>query len=716
MKNAKEFDFNKKKPISQQFKIKNPPEMKKEKTEDLSSIFNQPPLIKGIEVTQGKDFSLNQNKVQDKKIKKVNQKEKEEKNLNDENKKENLEDNSIINKDEEQKDNGIISPILPESEIINPDIPLNEENIKPNINVCRNMIENMYEQKKEEVNMDIIDAVETGMNNVMSEVQSDFQENKLQIKNIKTHINDLTKNNISSLERNLGNFENMIKIQKINELNQLKKNIEKKINKIDENMKVINDEKIFSQLTKLNIPVSIIDQNIKNDQIKKNKQTKELLVSKLNTINQQVNKLMENEDEINQNKKLNVKEFLENFEKDKLKAEEQARKYSEEKKIREQKMFNSVLKGNEKKEKEITTLELEEKEKKKKELEKIRMKELERIRERKRENKEKLDYIREHAKDKAENENKYLFKILENQYQKKVEQEIKLEILKKRERMREGTVTREDIIEFDKKQKEFELKKKTEMEEEKKKLKEQWKQIKDILPKFESSMMQKLREEENQMKVQKEFEENKKLAKIQEVKNYSKTVHKLFLPKINENVRKEREERIKNLNVKNNIKKIQRKKNSGRIILVKPDPNKPKKYGWKLKLEPDNKDEQSSNYNRKNENPNLRSKSASKKHKPLSKLPDYLTEMRLKNDERNHNTSQGRHRGYNWNKMLKNGNLIENVEMIKQKAEILEKKAKMDEKLLNTNEMDVDLQKKVSGYLIDAIKAKLSILDKIEAK
>ena len=156
MKNAKEFDFNKKKPISQQFKIKNPPEMKKEKTEDLSSLFNQPPLIKGIEVTQ-KDFSLNQNKKQNNKIKK----EKEEKILNDENKKENKEDHPIINKDEEQKDLGIISPTLPESEIINPDIPLNEENIKPNINVCRNMIENMYDQKKEEVNIDIIDAVET---------------------------------------------------------------------------------------------------------------------------------------------------------------------------------------------------------------------------------------------------------------------------------------------------------------------------------------------------------------------------------------------------------------------------------------------------------------------------------------------------------------------------------------------------------------------------
>ena len=253
------------------------------------------------------------------------------------------------------------------------------------------------------------------------------------------------------------------------------------------------------------------------------------------------------------------------------------------------------------------------------------------------------------------------------------------------------------------------------MEEEKKKLKEQWKQIKDILPKFESSVMQKLKEEENQMKEQKEFEENKKKAKIKEVKNYSQTVQKLFLPKINENVRKEREDRIKNLNVKNNIKKIQRKKNNGRVLLVKPDPNKPKKYKWELKIKSDNKEEQNSINNHK-ENPNLRSKSANKKHKPLDKLPDYLTEMRIRNEDRNHNTSQRKYRPYNWDKMLKNGNLVENVEMIKQKAEHLESQAKMNEKLLNTNGDDVDLQQKVSNYLIDAIKAKLSILDNIGKK
>ena len=48
--------------------------------------------------------------------------------------------------------------------------------------------------------------------------------------------------------------------------------------------------------------------------------------------------------------------------------------------------------------------------------------------------KEKIDHIREHVNDKAENENKYLFKILEKKYNEKVEQELKKVIMKKREK------------------------------------------------------------------------------------------------------------------------------------------------------------------------------------------------------------------------------------------------------------------------------------------
>ena len=441
----------------------------------------------------------------------------------------------------------------------------------------------------------------------------------------------------------------------------------------------------------------VIDQNIKKDKMKENKQIKELLLSRLKGIDEQVNKLMENEKEIKSNKRINIKEFLENFEKDKTKFEEQAKKYSEEKRQREQRILNSMLK-DEKKEKEEDEMKNKELENKKKELEKIRMLELEKLREKKREKKEQIEHIREHANDKAENENKYLFKILEKKYNEKVERELKEVVMKKREKMKEGRISWVDIVEFDKKQKELELKRIVEMEEEKKKLKEQ-----------------KLKEEENQKKEKFELEQYKKQSKIKEIKNYSQTVQKLFLPKINENIKKERENRIKSLKTKDNIKKIQRKKNSGRIILVKPDPNKPKKYTWKLKLEPDKRQENNNSilYS-KYENPNLRSKSADKKHKPLKKLPDYLTEMRLEKDkERNNNVSQRKHKEYNWDKMLKNGNLVENLEKVRQKAEVLENQAKMNEQLLNHNGDDIELQQKVSDCLIDAINAKLSILDNI---
>ena len=592
-----------------------------------------------------------------------------------------------------------------------------EEDKKPNANFSKNLVENIFEKQKSEINIGIIDGVENSLNNVMEVIHDDIQENKIQVSNVKKNINEHTKNN-SSFNRNRCDYETLIKIQKINELNQRKKNIEKQINKVDENIKIIKDEKIFNQTNNSNIPYVIIDQNIKKDKMRENKQIKEQLLSKLNGINEQVNKLMENEKDFKSSKRINVKEFLDNFEKDKLKFEDQARKYSEEKKQREQRILNSMLK-EEKREKENNDLKRKEDEKKKKELEKIRLQELEKLREKKREKKEKIDHIREHANDKAENENKYLFKVLERKYNEKVEQELKKEIMKKRVKMKEGRVTLVEIVEFDKKQKELELKRIVEMEEEKKKLKEQWKQVKENLPKFESTLTQKLKEEENQKKEKIELEQFKKQSKIKEIKNYSQTVQKLFLPKINENIKKERENRIKSLKTKDNIKKIQRKKNSGRVLLVKPDPNKPKKYTWKLKLEPEKRQENNSSIlYAKNENPNMRSKSADKKHKPLKKLPDYLTEMRLEKDkERNNNISQRKHKEYNWDNMLKNGNLAENLEKIRKKAEVLENKAKMNEQLLNSNgNDDIELQQKVSDCLIDAINAKLSILNNIGTK
>ena len=147
-----------------------------------------------------------------------------------------------------------------------------------------------------------------------------MEENKIQINPEQKTINEIKRqnNNKSIIPKPTANYEENIKMQKIKELSQRKKNIEKQINQIDENIKLINEEKTVNMGgIGLDYPSSVVEENIKKDQIKENKQTKELLLAKLNGINEQVQKLMENEVELSNMKKLNIKDFLENFEKNK---------------------------------------------------------------------------------------------------------------------------------------------------------------------------------------------------------------------------------------------------------------------------------------------------------------------------------------------------------------------------------------------------------------
>ena len=67
-------------------------------------------------------------------------------------------------------------------------------------------------------------------------------------------------------------------------------------------------------------------------------------MQKLEGIDEQVQKLMDTENEREHSKKNNIKQFLDNFEKDKAIAEQRAKKYEEDMKIRQQKMMNSILK------------------------------------------------------------------------------------------------------------------------------------------------------------------------------------------------------------------------------------------------------------------------------------------------------------------------------------------------------------------------------------
>ena len=337
MKNPKNFDYDKKKPTSTKKRVVQTEE--DSKSEDYNKIFKEPPLIKGLEISQNQ--SKNEKKIKKKTPNKSPNQSYIQKNNS------NLKEVVQINSDKQEEKNenqeeleniGLIMPVLPETEILEEDEPLPEEGKYPNPNFCKNYVYNLLNSSKSEINQNILNGVESGLNKVLITVQDDMEENKLEINKEQKNVNEAKINNNSSIiiKNQLSNFESSIRMQKIKELNQRKKAIEKQINKIDENLR-IEGEVIGNINGYLENPTSVVDENIKKAQIKENKQTKGLLLTKLNGINEQVERLMENEEELANSKKLNVKEFLENFEKNKEKIEEITKKYDEEKRIREKK-------------------------------------------------------------------------------------------------------------------------------------------------------------------------------------------------------------------------------------------------------------------------------------------------------------------------------------------------------------------------------------------
>ena len=63
-------------------------------------------------------------------------------------------------------------------------------------------------------------------------------------------------------------------MQKIKELNQSKKKLEKQINQINTKINIMEEENTTAILGDIEYPNSIIEENIKKDKIKDNKQTK----------------------------------------------------------------------------------------------------------------------------------------------------------------------------------------------------------------------------------------------------------------------------------------------------------------------------------------------------------------------------------------------------------------------------------------------------------
>ena len=352
------------------------------------------------------------------------------------------------------------------------------------------------------------------------------------------------------------------------------------------------------------------------------------------------------------------------------------------------------------------------------------------------------------------NENNYLFGIYEKKY---LEKEKKLINKVNNERKRNNkTVTAEELENFLTKieEKKEEIKKKKEIKNRKELAK--FEMAKNFKPSYISQFNEVIEEENNKMR-EKEKNRKEEIEGLKELKNnYATNIRKTRQPAINEILKKERMDKIvalenpKLVQIKDTLLKRKKKK---KIILIKREKKpgelngldelnksaiiqshlikRPKSLRFSsslsaLQQKEKEEEEKKQNGNKKKDNKLKKNQEQDKPNKKINYI-DVIRKERLeklekaaekaktaeKDKDKNNNIETSK-----WEKELNNkkGNIIQNIYSVKQQAEDLGKKAEMEEQLLKVNggiENNPELGKKITGYLIGSIEAKLSILNQM---
>ena len=419
-----------------------------------------------------------------------------------------------------------------------------------------------------------------------------------------------------------------------------------------------------------------------------------------------------------------VKDFITNFERDKEIIEIRAKKYYKEYKERNQRKQNDLNQLIERRKKEI-----EEKEKEKNEQnEEIRkkFKEQEKAIEKKqtKKNEEILLKYKPFINQKPEKTKKnYLYNQRYEKFLKKEEKYIQKTAEKNKEFKDKYKYNFEEIEKFSQDFNEKIENRKYEQEQKSMELSQKWNENKEHLPKNNNyQSMQNL----NRKKM---LEEEKKTEnRHQRVKELLVNIRENFAPEIDIKKRRQLQSIIHALeDPKNAAKKYTMKKQKkNRVIIKKRDTTKPSKYKWELKLDTNTNREE--NYIRRPKKINLLPIMRTTTDIPTKK-PDYLHDIINKRNKARSNSSKGRENyedefvGINkksekWENVMnaKDINILDNINNVQSKVQVLEKEAEEKEKLLKLKggiENNPELGKKVSSLLIDSIEAKINMIKKM---
>ena len=492
----------------------------------------------------------------------------------------------------------------------------------------------------------------------------------------------------------------------MDELNSLKISLKQ----AEENEKFLqaNKEKaLTTSIQEKNNEKMIFDKSQNLMKIREIQAKKEEIQEKIAEINYRIKNSIETDKLQTMPNKERVKDFINNFERDKEIIEIRAKKYFKEYKERNQRKQNDLNQLMEKRKKEIEEKEKEMNDKNEEIRKKFKEKEKDLEKKHTKKNEEIFLKYKPYINQKLEtNKKSYLYNKRYDNYMKK-EEKYKFDEI---EKFSQDFAEKIESRKYEQEQKFMELSEK--WEENKKKLPQN-----NNYKSMENLNRKKILEEEKKSQMNKE-----------KMKEYVANIRESFSPEIDINKRLQLQSIIHALeDPKNAAKKYtlvnQKKK---RIIMKKRDTSKPSKFKWELKLDPNPNKE--INYIKKPKKINLLPITRTTTEVP-NKKPDYLSEIISKKKRNRSNSSKVREKSENefvdinkksekWETIMNKNdvNILENINNVQNKVEILEQKAEEKEKLLQLKggvENNPELGKQVSSLIIDSIEAKINMLKKI---
>ena len=569
-------------------------------------------------------------------------------------------------------------------------------------------------------------------------VKNIIKDENILITEVPKDLNKYLKKEIDKSEKNVNeNYINKQKYKEVKKLNDELMGLKKNLTQLEQNEKLLQDEG-FIQLNssqKGNPQNTVFDKSIKDQQLKSIQDKKQKLIEKIKGLEFQIKCIMEDHKELSNKEKMKL--FIDNFERDKEIVEIRAKKYFKESKERDQRMQNDINNIIERRKKEM-----EEKDKnEKKEREEIikKFKEQEKAIEQKQSklNEEKILKYKPYINQKLEKTKKnYLYSQKYENFIKREEKHIKDENNKNRKEKEKYNYKFEDIDKFANEYDEKLENRKYDQEQKSMELSEKWAKNRESLPKSNYPIFMPEEKEKNKKQI---FEEENEDPEIKTLfQKVGKDIREMHMPEIDLKKKEEREAIIFSLENPSNIMKNNRytlkKQKKNRVLLKKRDTSKPSKFKWELKLVEENDNDKIDIINK-----NLIHKPKKINLMPITRMsteitnkkPDYLKEIITKREQKNKQRAMSskvknnnndemldiNKKSKKWEKAInKDGNLIDNINEIQEKAQIIEQQADMKEKLLQLSggvENNPELGRKVSSLLIDSIEAKINILKKM---